>query len=620
MVRTIESFTGKSITHVIETYPSHPDIKTMSETWDNIKIQETSHKTATSTVELYKTVISFYEKTILTNKITSSTTTLYQTIFIEMELLIAYIGNDIRHKFVIVIPVADRPQQLANCLHSILELCKRFGYGGFANKVYRNISVVIADDSNDMVNINRNKQLTRQFNKQGLETFHLDQIKQLGILNDWPIKERAKLNNIIGLIDPNSFAHKGASIMRNIAYIYLNKKYGDESNTLFYFIDSDQEFKINVISEDNNIELFAINYFYQLDRIFRNQECSILTGKVVGDPPVSPAVMASNFIEDAASYLYELALLNPDKSCQFHSNNNPNSDNASYHDMADLFGFKLKPDVYRYQCTRKEDHNNSDCLFDFSKKINQFFEGAHPTRKTYYEYEDPVESIQPARTIYTGNYIFNKDGLNFFIPFAKLNLRMAGPVLGRLIQSIIQNRFISSNLPLLHKRTNQETGISEFRPGICRRANNIDLSGEYERQYFGDVMLFSIEKLIENGYPKNKLSIQEISKIVFSIESQLLEKYISRQVQIVGKLKQLRAIFEDKRSWWQNRNETEQAKINIQQLIDNIDMNFGKNSSIHTFIGSTDKKDRHIENIIQAISEYSNDIDSWNHKLSNNID
>ncbi len=620
MARTIESFAGKSITHIIEVYFSHPDIKVISESWDNIKTQEISDETATETIELYKSVISFIEKYILTTELSLSTTTLYQTVFIEMELLIAYTGNDTRHKFRIIIPVADRPQQLANCLQSILELCKIFGYGGFSNKFYRNISVVIADDSSDMVNINRNKQLTGQFNKQGLETFHLDQREQLDILNNWPIKERAKLTNIIGLSDPNSFAHKGASIMRNIAYIYLNKKYRKDSNTLYYFIDSDQEFKIRVASDGNDIELFAINYFYQLDRIFNNRECTILTGKIVGDPPVSPTVMASNFIEDTASYLYEMALLNPDKSCQFHSNDNPNTDDASYHDMADLFGFKIKSDSYRYQCTLKGSHNNSVCLLDFSNELNQFFEGVHPTRKTYYEYEDPIKSIRSARTIYTGNYVFNQDGLNFFIPFAKLNLRMAGPVLGRLIQSKINKQFISSNLPLLHKRTDQDTGKSEFRRGISRHANNIDLSGEYERQYFGDVMLFSIEKLIENGYPKNKLSIQEISKIVFSIESQLLEKYISRQVQIVGKLKQLRAIFEDKRSWWQNRNETEQAKINIQQLIDNIDMNFGKNSSIHTSIGSTDKKDRHIENIIQAISEYSNDIDSWNHKLSNNID
>ncbi len=620
MPRTIESFTGKSITHIIEVYSSHPDVKMICETWDNISTQEISNETVTRAIELYKSAISFVEKHILTTELSLSTTTLYQTIFTEMELLITYLGNDTRHKFRIVIPVADRPQQLANCLQSILELCKIFGYGGFSNTFYSNISVVIADDSSNMVNINRNKQLMGQFNRQGLETFHLDQREQLDLLNNWPIKERTKLTNIIGLNDPNAFAHKGASIMRNIAYIYLNKKYRKDSKTLYYFIDSDQEFKIRVSYDGNDIELFAINYFYQLDRIFNNNECTILTGKVVGDPPVSPAVMAGNFIEDAASYLYELALLNPDESCQFHSNDNPNTDDASYHDMADLFGFKIKSDSYRYQCKLKGSHNNSDCLLDFSNKINQFFEGVHPTRKTYYEYEDPIKSIQSARTIYTGNYVFNQDGLNFFIPFAKLNLRMAGPVLGRLIQSNINNRFISSNLPLLHKRTNQETGKSEFRHGISRHANNIDLSGEYERQYFGDVMLFSMEKLIKHDYPKKRLSIHEISKIVFSIENQLNEKYISRQAQIIVKLNQLRAIYEDKRSWWQNHNKTKQAKMNIQQLIDNIDLNFGKNSIVHTSIGSTDKNDRHINNIIQAISEYSDDIDSWNHMLSTNID
>ena len=58
--------------------------------------------------------------------------------------------------------------------------------------------------------------------------------------------------------------------------------------------------------------------------------------------------------------------------------------------------------------------------------------------------------------------------LRSFIPFAGLQLRIAGPVLGRLVQAGSGPAFASANLPLLHKRTEEQTGQSEFRPGIDR--------------------------------------------------------------------------------------------------------------------------------------------------------
>ena len=78
---------------------------------------------------------------------------------------------------------------------------------------------------------------------------------------------------------------------------------------------------------------------------------------------------------------------------------------------------------------------------------------------------------------------------------------MAWPVLGRHIQSSCGEAFVSANLPLLHRRTVEETGSSDFRPGVDRSALLVDLSGEFERQFFGDVMLFTVIELIAQGYP-----------------------------------------------------------------------------------------------------------------------
>jgi hypothetical protein len=59
---------------------------------------------------------------------------------------------------------------------------------------------------------------------------------------------------------------------------------------------------------------------------------------------------------------------------------------------------------------------------------------------------------------------------------------------------------------MLHSRTVEDTGHSEFRPGVDREHNRVDLCGEFERQFFGDIMLFTVEKLVEMGFPQSSLS------------------------------------------------------------------------------------------------------------------
>ena len=85
--------------------------------------------------------------------------TAYQAAYRELEALIARQGVDNRHSIVIVIPVADRPQQLQNCLESLVSLCQRFGYGGASARGYAKLSVLIADDSKEPANIKQHQKL-----------------------------------------------------------------------------------------------------------------------------------------------------------------------------------------------------------------------------------------------------------------------------------------------------------------------------------------------------------------------------------------------------------------------------------------------------------------------------
>jgi len=129
----------------------------------------------------------------------------YHAAFQEMERLIALKGNDDRHQFVIVIPVADRPQHLKSCLDSLLHLCRSFGYGGFADHRYRKVSVIIADDSRDADNMVRNQAIANDCEAQGIATRYFGLSEQLDQMNALTGAEKKALSGILGDTDRETF-------------------------------------------------------------------------------------------------------------------------------------------------------------------------------------------------------------------------------------------------------------------------------------------------------------------------------------------------------------------------------------------------------------------------------
>jgi len=567
-------------------------------------------------IKLYQTCIPIIEKIMWQGQFDSDLLDIYQQCFIELENLIPDItALDNRHEFIIAIPVADRPQHLKSCLHSIYTLCETYNYGGSQNGKYRKIKVLISDDSKHPSNKSENINLTEVFSNKGLEVIYFGQDEQKEILHSIDYQ---KTQNITGLAEPENFYHKGASITRNITYLKLQQLRDNNKSTLFYFIDSDQEFKINTLINGENREFYAINYFYHLDRIFSQEEISILTGKVVGDPPVSPSVMAGTFLEDLLYFIKKSSRLKPVEACGFHNDIKSSDDDASYHDMAELFGFKDSKNDHDYHCTLSDPHNNADCFSDFSSKLKHFFDGEHPTRKTYYQHDDILNTIKPARTIYTGNYIFKPECLKYFIPFANLKLRMAGPVLGRLLKSELGEKFVSANLPMLHKRTVNTIGQSEFRPGVDHHDETIDLSGEFTRQFFGDVMLFSMIELTNQGFPEKSLSATIINKTIRKTITSMQSKYFSKRDEILRKKETLLKLLDDSVNWWSSTAGLSTAVLNFKTFIDNINFNFGDNASIYTIINTEDVIIKHQQIITDAILAYKNDMDSWQNILANN--
>lgn len=605
----MDATTGKALERLFERFGPQPEIQAIQGALAGAK----AHPDAL--MPLYKQAIAFVEKQLWREGGDDHLTGLYQQLFQELEALIASSGVDRRHKFVIVIPVADRPQHLRNCLDSLLTLCRSFRYGGVVNQKYAKVTVLIADDSKRAERIRRHQLIAREFSQLGLETLYFGQREQLAEIDRLEPEERRRLAPIIGETDRSAFYHKGASIMRNIAYLKLNALRKREEKLLFYFIDSDQEFKVKVRTAGGERDRYNINYLYYLDRIFSTTDARILTGKVVGDPPVSPAVMAGNFLEDVIGFLTRIMQAEQTQACQFHTNRTQTADDASYHDMADLFGFKPASDAFHYQCMLTGEHDHLDCFNDFANRLNRFFDGEHPTRKSYYEHEALFAGLKPARTIYTGNYVFRPEALRFFIPFASLKLRMAGPVLGRLIKAQIKGQFVSANLPMLHQRTVQETGESEFRPGIHRASAQVDLSGEFERQFFGDVMLFAIEQLTARGYPHTQLPEEQIALTVQATEREMYDKYMRKRVQISGKLQRLRTLLTDPANWWNRAGGLDGARADFARFIDNMEHNFGDQAAGYQLIADDSHRQRRLEAICDAIARYAEERSAWDAAL-----
>jgi hypothetical protein len=188
---------------------------------------------------------------------------------------------------------------------------------------------------------------------------------------------------------------------------------------------------------------------------------------------------------------------------------------------------------------------------------------------------------------------------------------MAGPVLGRILQTELGDRFISANLPLNHRRTLSETRLSEFRSGVARHRHQIDLSGEFERQFFGDVMLFTIKKLIEAGFPEAHLAKETIKQAVVQTEIEIRRIYQSKQSQIITSIESLNKLINNRNNWWFKLPRSLDAIKNLNQFMVNIDNNFGEAASSYRLINDKTHCENRCLEITRAISQYPEDRNRW---------
>jgi hypothetical protein len=548
----------------------------------------------------------------------------YQSLFREQEALLrqqaAYTGTaDERYHFILSIPVADRPSHLRACLESIYQVCERFGYGGKTAGIYTRIKILVAEDSREERNIRRHSELAESYRRKGLQVVHFGQDEQYELLQSIPEKDRQALGNLLTTQPRERFYLKGQAANRNLSVLKCLQLTEDRNRTLYYFVDSDESFCVNRRTGSGEQAVYALNYFYYIDRIFRTTDTVLLTGKLVGDPPVSPAVMAANFLDDVTAYFTRLAELRGADDCCFHDTVHPSpADTASgavYHDMAGLFGFDNLPAAVPYSCPLHGKHDHAACLRAFSGRLANFFFGEHLTRKTFFSYDGGFSELTPARTVYPGNTIVNYAGLKYIIPFGHLRLRMSGPTAGRLIAAEIHDRFASANLPHLHRRTN-EAGLGDaFRPGVevteRKEQATIDLSSEFERQFFGDLMLFTTEELVIAADVLKPFELDSVVRIMEQKEHELLALYQQKHEAIREKAGQLGDLVFTRRHWWLDDPELAGALRQVRAFLDNIHRNFSEQSAAWLAIQSAEHRAERKQQILNAVMNYRTERDAW---------
>ena len=577
-------------------------------------LADTAGLSDTALADVYHAAVLELEQSLWQNGFNPTRLADYQMLGRLQRQLWSSQAEDRRHHFVLVIPVADRPQQLHDCLHSLLMLCQCYEYGDRDDSDrLTHITVLVADDSRELENITKHRDLARQMNAQGLTVIHFDGEQQLALLDHLDVQQTEHAQAVLGDLDRQQFYHKGASTTRNLCYLKLQQLTRSLQRPLFYFIDSDQLFCVNTAQGE---PVYAVNYFYHLDRLFSRTQPLVVTGKVVGDPPVSPAVMAGNLLADINQLVHRLNASSADQPCIFHRDEGPVAEGA-YHDMGELFGFKNETDALDYHCPLPGKHPCLTTLQDFVGRLDGFFDGAHPTRASHFEYQSVDESCKPARTVYTGNYLLHPQALQYFIPFAQLKLRMAGPSLGRIIQAELGERFVSVNLPMLHRRIQADTGQAEFRAGVVRQRATIDLSEEYERQYFGDVMLFTLVRLAQ----QQALNFESLSDCLAALnetEQQIAAQYQNRQHHLTVRLQALDRLFEQLRQQWTLDEREPKLIEQMRDFVENIRANYGEDSVLQGQLLCAERRGSQLQRLADALHDYPRQRQHW-HALLQSI-
>jgi hypothetical protein len=134
------------------------------------------------------------------------------------------------------------------------------------------------------------------------------------------------------------------------------------------------------------------------------------------------------------------------------------------------------------------------------------------------------------------------------------------------------------------------------------------MSGEFERQFYGDVMLFSVERLAAEC----RLASTDFAQTLDETRTEMLERYNARQQVILHKLDDLEARLADPTRWW---NRSPELAVGFRQFAANVRRNFCTASSGHTRINDMANWAQWRGRLLDALAHYAEDRTAWSRLL-----
>jgi hypothetical protein len=158
---------------------------------------------------------------------------------------------------------------------------------------------------------------------------------------------------------------------------------------------------------------------------------------------------------------------------------------------------------------------------------------------------------------------------------------------------------------MLHKRTTAED--EGFRPGVEQQHDAaMDISDEFERQFFGDLMLFSVVEWFKH-YDLTQLADSErLQQVVDKVEADMLALYRAKHQAVNSRRCELETWVKTQQGWAGTP-----ALYQITQFLRNIELNFGDEAKVWQQIQSESHRQGRKQQIVDALLHYRGERLVW---------
>jgi tRNA nucleotidyltransferase/poly(A) polymerase len=167
----------------------------------------------------------------------------------------------------------------------------------------------------------------------------------------------------------------------------------------------------------------------------------------------------------------------------------------------------------------------------------------------------------------------------------------------------------------MHRRTSGSGLSNDYRPGVelAQGAGQhcIDLSNEFERQFFGDLMLFTTEALVKVSDVNLPFAKEKILEVIGQKEQELLELYQLKHQDVLSNCQQLNELVFNQEHWWLDKADLVEALQRVNEFINNIQRNFGDQSLAWRQIQSSEYRAARKQQIVEALMSYRSERDVW---------